>query len=350
MTYCRWESNSYGYHGDDGRKFYNSDKGEEYGPKFGTGDTIGACLHFGSQEIFYTKNGTKLKTAFRNVTQTSLYPTVGLHSKNEVVQINFGQSPFKYDLESFLIEEQDQRQAAVQRMQVAAGDAHQVVRSYLLHYGYGATLAAFDAAAGVEGIAHPMSNGGEDPVAATLATRQAVRQAIMSGQLTTATELLQQQCPAAVLGHTCSDEVQYQLSCQHYIELIREGCINDAMQFAQSVLAGLKTRATQRDMQLKDVVALIAYERPEESPLAHLLHLSQRELVADAVNAAVLQASGTSVGGSDGSSSNSMPFVMQSTLEVLLRQLVAAQGALREANGGMGEVFVLNNHLLPRPA
>lgn len=42
---------------------------------------------------------------------------------------------------------------------------------------------------------------------------------------------------------------------------------------------------------VQDVVALIAYEHPEQSPLAHLLQLSQREVVADAVNAAILQAS-----------------------------------------------------------
>lgn len=50
----RWEPNSYGYHGDDGRKFLNSGKGEEYGPTYGTGDSVGAGLHFGKQEIFFT--------------------------------------------------------------------------------------------------------------------------------------------------------------------------------------------------------------------------------------------------------------------------------------------------------
>lgn len=42
------------------------------------------------------------------------------------------------------------------RMIVSAGDAHQVVRNYLLFNGFGGTLAAFDTAAGVEGIAQPM--------------------------------------------------------------------------------------------------------------------------------------------------------------------------------------------------
>jgi hypothetical protein len=43
---------------------------------------------------------------------------------------------------------------------------------------------------------------------------------------------------------------------------------------------------------VQEVVALIAYEHPEQSPLAHLLQLSQRELVADVVNAAILQVAG----------------------------------------------------------
>jgi hypothetical protein len=49
---------------------------------------------------------------------------------------------------------------------------------------------------------------------------------------------------------------------------------------------------------VQDVVALIAYERPEQSPLAPLLQLSQREVVADAVNAAILQVAAAGGAGS----------------------------------------------------
>lgn len=57
----RWEPSSYGYHGDDGRKYCypgnharSNNKGTEYGPTFGTGDTVGAGLNLESQEIFFT--------------------------------------------------------------------------------------------------------------------------------------------------------------------------------------------------------------------------------------------------------------------------------------------------------
>lgn len=51
---CRWEAGSYGYHGDDGRKYSSSGMGEEYGPVFGSGDVIGAGLHLETQELFFT--------------------------------------------------------------------------------------------------------------------------------------------------------------------------------------------------------------------------------------------------------------------------------------------------------
>lgn len=39
--------------------------------------------------------------------------------------------------------------------------------------------------------------------------------------------------------------------------------------------------------------------------------------------------------------------LVQSALETLLQQLVAARAALREETGGMGVVFDLKDHLLP---
>jgi hypothetical protein len=58
-------------------------------------------------------------------------------------------------------------------------------------------------------------------MSATLATRQAVRSAIMSGQLVPAVELLRQQCPGLLGGSAVADEVQFHMSCQQFIELIR---------------------------------------------------------------------------------------------------------------------------------
>ncbi|RIB26953.1 concanavalin A-like lectin/glucanase domain-containing protein [Gigaspora rosea] len=90
-----WENGSWGYHGDDGKFFSCSGYGSPYGPSFSTGDTIGCCLNFKSNIVFYTKNGINLGIAFRNLEGT-LYPCVGLGSQGGSVEVNFGSKKFKY--------------------------------------------------------------------------------------------------------------------------------------------------------------------------------------------------------------------------------------------------------------
>ncbi len=51
--YPRWEPNSYGYLGEDGKKWHNHE-GHEYGSPHQSGDVIGAGLHLERQEIFFT--------------------------------------------------------------------------------------------------------------------------------------------------------------------------------------------------------------------------------------------------------------------------------------------------------
>lgn len=51
--------------------------------------------------------------------------------------------------------------------------------------------------------------------------RQQVRGAIMQGHIPDAIQQLQQHCPLVLQGHACSDEAQFHLRCQQYIELIR---------------------------------------------------------------------------------------------------------------------------------
>lgn len=61
---------SWGYHGDDGKKFhrefqtilYEEDDGRgiPYGPTYGKGDVIGCCVDFTQKNAFFTKNGQHL--------------------------------------------------------------------------------------------------------------------------------------------------------------------------------------------------------------------------------------------------------------------------------------------------
>ncbi|KAF0541742.1 SPRY-domain-containing protein [Gigaspora margarita] len=90
-----WDYGSLGYHGNDGKFFCCSGYGDPYGPSFSTGDTIGCCLNFKNNTVFYTKNGINLGIAFRNLKET-VYPCVGLRSQGGSIEVNFGSRKFKY--------------------------------------------------------------------------------------------------------------------------------------------------------------------------------------------------------------------------------------------------------------
>ncbi|MCO5576532.1 hypothetical protein L7F22_030343 [Adiantum nelumboides] len=142
-----WDQNTYGYHGDDGYLYHAHGRGDAFGPTFHTGDTVGAGINYASQEVFFTVNG-KLVGSRHKDEKCPLYPSVGLHSPNERVDINFGQNPFVFNIEALVQEEREKLQREIETLHLPLSISHSVARSYLLHYGYQETLQAFDAASG----------------------------------------------------------------------------------------------------------------------------------------------------------------------------------------------------------
>jgi serine/threonine-protein phosphatase 6 regulatory ankyrin repeat subunit B len=98
-----WESNSYSYHGDDGNLFHEPwMPGIEFGPTFSTNDIVGAGIDHLKQKIFFTKNGKLVGRYIPNEVRDTLYPTIGLHSRGEKVEVNFGtkkEQKFAYNLD-----------------------------------------------------------------------------------------------------------------------------------------------------------------------------------------------------------------------------------------------------------
>ena len=99
---CRlpgWDSESYGYHGDDGGLFHgNGRQISEYGTRFGIGDIVGCGINYKTKTIFFTLTGVHLGDAFHNVSGI-LYPTVGIDAQVNIT-FNFGRKPFKFQLNS----------------------------------------------------------------------------------------------------------------------------------------------------------------------------------------------------------------------------------------------------------
>lgn len=64
-----WGSESRGYHGDDGRSFNESGRGEGYGPTYDQGDIIGCGVNFERESAFFTKIGEMLGRYYQLIIQ-----------------------------------------------------------------------------------------------------------------------------------------------------------------------------------------------------------------------------------------------------------------------------------------
>uniref|UniRef100_A0A8C4QD96 RAN binding protein 9 n=1 Tax=Eptatretus burgeri TaxID=7764 RepID=A0A8C4QD96_EPTBU len=187
-----WDKFSYGYHGDDGHSFCSSGSGQPYGPTFTTGDVVGCCVNLINNTCFYTKNGHSLGTFFPN-----LYPTVGLQTPGEVVEANFGQRPFVFDIEDYTRE----WRARIQKRHLS------MVASYLVHHGYCATAEAFARATG--------QTFQED--LASIKNRQRIQKLVLAGRMGEAIETTQQ-CYPGLLER--NPELLFRLKVRQFVEMV----------------------------------------------------------------------------------------------------------------------------------
>lgn len=100
-----WETESWAYHGDDGKSFFGESQGQgrSYGPTYGVGDTVGCGVNFSTRSAFFTKNGVFLGTAFSGLPDIQLYPSVGMKRQPPVyLRTNFGQEPFVFDIDGMV--------------------------------------------------------------------------------------------------------------------------------------------------------------------------------------------------------------------------------------------------------
>jgi len=229
MRHPGYEPGSYGYHGDDGRKFQDNGRGEPYGPKFTTGDTVGCGLHFGTREIFFTKNGKHLGVGFTNPSH-SYYPSVGVHSEGESLCLNFGQQPFKFRLDDMIREEREKLHNTISRIPMDASLVNGIVRDYLEHYACHKALAAFPSLDDSPAASSP------SPAASTISVRKEIRELLVQGKLSEACARMDQEFPNLL---SSSPRVRAYVRCQEFIEHLREGRRDVALETAQLHIAPL---------------------------------------------------------------------------------------------------------------
>ncbi|XWS24783.1 hypothetical protein CRYUN_Cryun27aG0014100 [Craigia yunnanensis] len=332
-----WEVNSCGYHGDDGLLYRGRGKGDDFGPTYTTGDTVGGGINYASQEFFFTKNGAIVGTVCKEKEMKGrLFPSIAVHSQNEEVHVNFGQKKFAFDLKGYETQERLKQQMTIEKISLPSNISYGLVRSYLLHYGYEDTLNSFDLAgkSTIPPIYIAQENGfDERDIVYALNQRKTLRQLIRNGEIDAAISKLRDWYPQIVQDDksaTC-----FLLHCQKFIELVRVGALEDAVKYGRIELAKFFGMAGFDDL-VQDCVALLAYERPQESSVGYLLEESQRDVVADTVNAMIL---------STNPNMKDMQGCLKSYFERLLRQLTACCLERRSANGDQGEAFHLHRVL-----
>ena len=95
-----WDAHSFGFHCDDGH-VYNpalSDHRRPFGrpSDIRLGSTVGCGFDRKKREMFFTLDGQLLGVAVDCVSESDLYPSIGLGTANDKVAFNFGAKPFLY--------------------------------------------------------------------------------------------------------------------------------------------------------------------------------------------------------------------------------------------------------------
>uniref|UniRef100_A0A8C5AN11 RAN binding protein 9 n=1 Tax=Gadus morhua TaxID=8049 RepID=A0A8C5AN11_GADMO len=206
-----WDKHSYGYHGDDGHSFCSSGTGQPYGPTFTTGDVIGCCVNLINNTCFYTKNGHSLGT--QRHPRPNLYPTVGLQTPGEVVDANFGQHPFVFDIEDYMREWRTKIQAQIDRFPIGEREGEwqamiqKMVASYLVHHSYCATAEAF--AKSTDQAVHEEL--------ASIKNRQKIQKLVLSGRMGEAIETTTQLYPNLLERNP---DLLFMLKVRQFIEMV----------------------------------------------------------------------------------------------------------------------------------
>ncbi|KAL9295990.1 hypothetical protein ACSQ67_021886 [Phaseolus vulgaris] len=333
----KWEANSCGYHGDDGLLYRGHGKGKR----------LAQPIHL------VIKNGQVVGSVSKDM-KGPLFPTIAVHSQNEEVHVNFGQKPFTFDLKEFEAQERMKQQLKIEEISVPPNVSYGIVRSYLLHYGYEDTLNSFDVASKstVPPIYIAQESGiDEQEITYALNHRKTLRQkAIAVGILWISLLpiiIVTGTCHIAVMAPRSSIRVLIQLIRkgnldvafgklrEWYPQIVEVGALEEAVRYGRIELSSFYDLPVFKDL-VQDCVALLAYERPLESSVGYLLKDSQREVVADTVNAMIL---------STNPNMKESKHCLQSYLERLLRQLTACCLERRALNGEQGEAFQLQRLL-----
>ncbi|XP_031629481.1 glucose-induced degradation protein 8 homolog [Contarinia nasturtii] len=167
-------------------------------------------------------------------------------------------------------------QVRLESFEFKQADMNKLIMNYLVTEGFKEAAEKFQAEAGVEPSV-PLN---------TLDNRILIREAVQSGRIQEATHLVNKLHPWLLDNDRY---LYFHLQQLHLIELIRNGKIEEALQFAQTQMSEAGEKNAEVRTELERTLALLAFEKPQNSPFADLLEQSHRQKVASELNAAILK-------------------------------------------------------------
>ncbi|KAG6918688.1 hypothetical protein DXG01_012506 [Tephrocybe rancida] len=267
-----WESNSWGYHGDDGCSFAAEKTGTKYGPTFGriedthgaAGDIIGCGVDFTTHKAFFTRNGILIGPVFDDIGKNvDLYPSIGMRHTGEAVRVNFGHEPFKFDIDFYVLQQRNNVWSKILQTRPDASllelsginkepslstsprslsseqskeVINKLVFSYLEHHGYAKTVKAFskqreketqtpkplNAATTLTPEDHDvdMTSPHDEPEGADLEHRTKIVNSVIVGDVDTAIEDTKKYHPIVLQAE--EGLMLFKLRCRKFVELILE--------------------------------------------------------------------------------------------------------------------------------
>ncbi|CAN0890107.1 Ran-binding protein M homolog [Linum grandiflorum] len=290
------EADSCAYYGNDGHLYQSHRERPPFSCSnlcrpFTTNDTVGAGINFCSNEFFFTKNGSFIGAVTKEI-QCPLFPTVSVHSQNEEIEVNFGEKQFSFDIKDYerreRMEQHNSQLRDLDNTLIPENAKYGLVRSYLQHYGYDETLNSFELDS--KSTFPLLSMSKEDVYDAqnvlyASEQRSELRQLIKAGKTGDAISKLREWFPQILEDKT--SVACFLVHCQQFIEFVRVGNPAEAAKYGRKEMEKFVGSAEYDDL-VKDCVALLAYEKPMESPAGYLLKDWQRIVVADTVNVTIL--------------------------------------------------------------
>mmetsp|Transcript_35759 Transcript_35759/g.101195 ORF Transcript_35759/g.101195 Transcript_35759/m.101195 type:complete len:325 (+) Transcript_35759:335-1309(+) len=227
--------------------------------------------------------------------------------------------------------------ATIPLPEIPEAEQRALVHSYLVHHCYGRTATLLDAASGCAAGTGSHQRGGSSGSASCSGTAAASREAtsppkasaMVDSRLPIIQAVLQDKPLAAATMATelqgdiflKRNDVLFDLTCLEYIKLVRKGCVEEAIAFAQKELSSFGHGDSSQVGKLEECLALLAYDNPAASPLGSYLSDEHRQGVADALNGALLQAA-------------DLP--SRAPLERIAQQLTVASDVVASLSGGGG--------------